>query len=169
MFQGFQPDLLRILQQIALDHHNVTLTFDVQELPAFSYIQSFDILAEDCNTTDNPHPLEDCERYQFIVGDYYAYYPRTIRTSFTPPLLTTSASAIKFVHRKKKHISTLEEAQATQEPVCLHNDSFYDGQTLARYPDIKFFRCRGHAECLKWLKDEECVLMVSDDAHSSFL
>ena len=162
IYRGFQPDLLRALQRIAFEYHNVTLTFDIEEAPPFSYIDSFELLAEDCNTTGNPRPLEECEKYQFIVGDYYAYYPRPLRTRFTPPLLTTSASAIKYVNRKKRDIATLAEAEAMQEPVCLHNDSFFDGQTLERYPDIKFFRCRGHSECLKWLKNEDCVLMVSN-------
>jgi hypothetical protein len=160
IYQGFQPDLLRALQRIASEFHNVTLTFDITEAPAFSYINSFELIAEDCNSTANPHPLADCEKYELIVGDYYAYYPRSLRTTFTPAILTTSASAIKYVHRKKREITTLAEAEARQEPVCLHNDSFYDGQTLERYPAIKFFRCHGHAECLQWLKNEDCVLMV---------
>ena len=109
-FRGFQPDLLRELQRIALELHNVTLSFVITEAPPYSYLESFDLLADDCNTTDNPHPMDECLKHEFLVGDYYAYYPRPLRAPFSPALLTTSAAAIKYVHRKKRDIATLAEA-----------------------------------------------------------
>ena len=168
-YQGFQPDFLRELQKIALDFHNISLTVELAEAPAYSYLASFDLLANDCNTTVNPHPLEDCNKYDLVVGDYYAFYPRPLRAPFTPPLLTTAAAAVKYVHRTKQDTTTLAEAEAKQEPVCLHNDSYYDGQTLLRYPQLKAFRCTSHGQCLQWLKAEECVLFVEDALQLKYL
>ncbi|CAB9502374.1 acid type B receptor subunit 2 [Seminavis robusta] len=163
MFQGFQPDLLRAIQGVARDIHNVTLSFDITEAPPFAYDASFDLVTEDCNTTVNPQPLEDCNKYDFLVGDFYAFYPRSMRTTFTPSFLTTAAAAVKYIHRTKRDITTLEEAQARQEPICLLSDSFYDVQTLKRYPDMRYRSCPHHAQCLEWLKAEECVLFVEDE------
>ncbi|CAB9510064.1 acid type B receptor subunit 2 [Seminavis robusta] len=164
VFRGFQPDLLRVLITIAKDMHNITLSYELEEAPPFSYGDQFDLVASDCNTSQlNPIPLEDCEKYDFVVGDFYSFAPRPMKVQFTPNFLTTSGVAIKYVHRKERDISSFAEAQALQEPVCVLRESFYDEQALEQYPGMLSIKCNTHQECIKWLKDELCVLFVEDE------
>jgi ABC-type amino acid transport substrate-binding protein len=163
-YRGFQPDLLRQLQTIALDMHNITLTYDLEEAPAFSYSAMFELVASDCNTSiDNSIPLEDCNKYDAIFGDYYAMSPRPLRVHFSPNFLTTSAAAVKYVHRVKRDVTTFAEALVLKEPICLLKESFYDEITLDKYPGMLSIRCETHAECINWLKGERCVLFVEDE------
>ena len=168
-YQGFQPDLLRAIIGVALDMHNISLTLDLEEAPAFSYDASFDKLADDCNTTRNQQPLQVCHEYDLLVGDYYALPQRSLRAHLTPALLTTSATAVKYVYRQKRDIATFAEAQAIQEPICLLDNSYFDKQTLKRYPGVMFLRCYDHAQCLQWMKDELCVLFVEDELQLKYL
>jgi ABC-type amino acid transport substrate-binding protein len=163
-YRGFQPDLLRQLQTISLDMHNITLTYDLEEAPAFSYDAMFELVASECNTSiDKPIPLEDCNKYDAIIGDYYAMSPRPLRAHFSPNFLTTSAAAVKYVHRVRRDVTTFAEALVLKEPICLLTESFYDKITLDKYPGMLHIRCDTHAECIKWLKEELCVLFVEDE------
>ena len=101
-YHGFQPDLLRQIQLIAQDLDNVTLTFELEEAPAFSYEEQFEYVTIDCNSSSNSANLtkKDCQRFDLIVGDFYAYPARSVRAAFTPPLLSTAAATVTYSFRE---------------------------------------------------------------------
>ena len=169
-YRGFQLDLLRQLQQIA-KADNVTLSFQLEQAPPFSYTEQFEYVANDCNTTGNPYKLskEECHRYDLIVGDFYGYPSRSIRTLLTPPLLTTAAATLQYHLRQKRIISTLEEARVLQEPVCLLKKSHYDDQTIERFPGINVTWCDHHTQCIEQLKNESCALFVEDELQLRYM
>ena len=168
-FRGFQPDLLRQLPTIAKELDNVTLQLDVTAAPPYSYGPTFDYVASNCNTTSNQLPLEDCTKYDILVGDYYGFPKRSWRALLSPPILTTAAATIKYVDRNQREVSTLGEAQALREPVCLLDDSWYDQATILRFPDIEMLRCFNHTECIQFLKEERCALFVEDELQLNYL
>ncbi|CAB9516314.1 acid type B receptor subunit 2 [Seminavis robusta] len=168
-FRGFQPDLLRQIVQIAKDIDNVTLSFELEESPPFAYDNRFEYLAIDCNSTSNQftdfktYSAEECNQWDLVIADYYGYPQRSMRATFTPPLLTTAAATIQYVHRTKRAITTLQEAETLQEPVCLLDGSHYDKEALLRFPGLKIFRCFNHDDCVNWVKEERCALFVEDE------
>ena len=56
IYTGFQGDFLRRLQIFALDD-GYNLNFELEHSP-YRYGPALDLIANDCNTTDNPHPLD---------------------------------------------------------------------------------------------------------------
>lgn len=165
-YRGFQPDLLRAMVRIAKELDNVTLTFELEEAPLFTYGLQIKYMSTDCNITafrDIPIPKEDCDRLDLIIGDFYAWPDRSITTPLSPLILQTAAAALQYTGRQRRQISTLAEAQALGEPVCLLDDSWHDKSTLQRYPRIQDKRCFSHEECVRLLKSEECALFVDDD------
>lgn len=171
-YRGFQPDLLRRLITIAQEFDNITLTWELEQAPPFSYAKQFEYMASDCNSTSNRRggfPLEDCNRLDLVIGDYYGYPSRSIRTLLTPPLLTTAAATVQYSERKKRSITTLQEAVVLEEPVCLLKDSHYDDQVLRRFPGVTNYTCYTHDECLAALKADECCLFVEDKLQLQYL
>lgn len=162
-YQGYLPDLLRLVQEIALERDNVTLTFDFEEAQASAYSSVLHMVEQDCNTTENENLLEDCNKYDLVVADYYAFPQRSIDTHLTPPFLTTAAATAKNAKRQKRDINVLSEAETLQEPVCLLENSYYDQLTLERHPDLIVLYCQDHEHCIEQLKAEECVLFVEDE------
>ena len=129
-------------------------------------------MTRNCNTTSNQLPIEDCLKYDILIGDYYGFPKRSSRALLSPPILTTAAATIKYIGDRasgKQSISTLGEAQVLQEPVCLLDDSWYDQATLLRYPDIQMVRCFNHTECIQFLKLDKCVLFVEDELQLNHL
>ena len=176
-YRGFQPDLLRQLQIIAKTLDNVTLMYELEQAPAFSYVEQFEYVANDCNATRNASTQtvvlseQDCQRFDLIVGDFYAYPARFLRSVFTPPLLTTAAATVKHSLRDKhkRPVTTLEEARVLQESVCLLKASHYDDQTIERFPGINVTWCYSHVQCIALLKQDRCVLFVEDELQLRYL
>ncbi|CAB9511499.1 acid type B receptor subunit 2 [Seminavis robusta] len=173
-YRGFQPALMRHLITIAADFDNITLHWELEQAPPFSYAKQFEYMSVDCNSTSNRKggfPLEDCNRLDLIVGDYYGYPSRSIKTLLTPPLLTTAAATVQYVHRaaNKRQITTLREAVALQEPVCLLDESHFDDQATERFLGLLVERCYTHDECLLWLKEDRCALFVEDKLQLNYL
>lgn len=171
-YRGFQPDLMRRLVEIAKSQDNITLEWQLEQAKAFSYSSHFQLMANDCNSTENAgggNLWEDCNRLDLVVGDYYGYPSRSIRTLLTPPLLTTAAATVQYAHRKKRVITTLREAVVLQEPVCLLDESHFDDQAVERFPGLVVLRCFTHSECLEWLKSDECALFVEDELQLRYL
>lgn len=175
-YRGFQPDLLRHLQRIAKSLDNVTLYFQLEEAPPFSYVGQFEYMTNDCghvpiNPSGDILSEEDCNRYDMIIGDYYPYPARSIRTVFTPPILSTAAATVKYVYRSenKRQITTLEEAKVLQEPICLLYESHYDDQTIERFPGVNVTWCYNHTQCVNFLKRELCVLFVEDELQLRYM
>ena len=171
-YRGFQPDLLRALIRVAQEFDNITLTWELEQAPPFSYGKHFEMMSNDCNSTTNRkggYPMEQCLQYDMIIGDYYGWPMRSVRTLLTPPFLTTAAATLQFTQRQKRPITTLEEAQVLKDPVCLLYESHFDLKTLERFPDLLVQRCSTHEECVQALKADECSLFVEDQLYTAFV
>ena len=67
------------------------------------------MIATDCNTTtaiESLIPLEECEKYDIIIGDYWANPDRFERVEFTPSWLRTSLSTIKYIGSRSSTTSS---------------------------------------------------------------
>lgn len=172
---------MRLAKQV----DDVGLVFQLQEAPLYDYDGQFNRIARNCNTTFNPTYAQYCHHVDFIVGDYYPMSSRVMQLDFTPPLSSTAGTSV-FVnpastqsspltssHPRKvasgATITTLEEAQAHQAPVCLLEGSYFDNRVRARWPDGNYTTCAHHDECLALLKQQQqpqqphCVLFVDDE------
>ena len=84
-YTGFQGDLLKSLETFAYqDGYN--LTFELSLSPS-QYGDALDLVANDCNTTNNPKLIEDCNKFDLIVCDYYCNADRSTRVDFSPTFL----------------------------------------------------------------------------------
>jgi len=94
-YTGFQGDLLKSLEIFAYqDGYN--LTFELSKSPS-QYGDALDLVANDCNTTSNPNLLEDCNKFDLIIGDYYCNADRSTRVDFSPTFLRTTMSTLKII------------------------------------------------------------------------
>jgi len=173
-YRGYMPDVMRMLISVAKDYDNITLSFEVEEAPPFSYGRQFEYMSNTCNTTKgNPRywniSWEDCNRLDLIVGDFYGFPTRSVQTLLTPPLLTTAAASVQYTGRQKRQIITLGEAEVLQEPVCLLDESFYNDQVLEKFPAIRMVQCFTHEECVTLLKEEKCALFVDDELQLRYM
>jgi 7 transmembrane sweet-taste receptor of 3 GCPR/Bacterial extracellular solute-binding proteins, family 3 len=170
VLKGFLVDLLHRLEQFALED-NVTLKFDLEEAPPYSYDSGANRMANDCNTTDNPVPWEDCYTHDLWVGDIYSFPERLTRTLFTPPLIETAAASIRYLnrHSKLRVFNTIQEADASREPICVLDGSQYDKEVVNRYPNAVLVRCTTHEECIYLLKQDACCLFVEDELQLGYL
>lgn len=111
-YSGFQPDLLDRLKIFAA-RDGVDLDFVLSDAPA-QYGPALDLIANDCNTTANPNTLEDCRRFDLIVGDYYCNPSRSVRIDFTPAWLRTTMSGLKYIHRDGRAYDTMMQLEAAE-------------------------------------------------------
>ena len=112
-YYGYEIDLLSEIQNVA-EQDGYHLTFDL-ELSPQRYTDAFDLVANDCNTTVNPNPLEECQRFDLIVGDYFRTADRSVRVDLSPTILHTAISSIntiKDADQKKYDVPTLTQLQA---------------------------------------------------------
>lgn len=162
-FGGFQIDLLKRLQIFAAKD-NVTLNIELQAAPIQQYGPALDLVAGDCNTTENRNTFADCQQFDFIVGNYYATPIRSLRTVLSPPLLRSSISAIKFLDKKEgRDFTTLKQAETARSPICLKDGTFYASLVRERFPDAVYYSCKSTDACINSLKAEECVLHIDDE------
>jgi 7 transmembrane sweet-taste receptor of 3 GCPR/Bacterial extracellular solute-binding proteins, family 3 len=170
VFRGFQVDFLHRLEQFAKED-NVTLKFDMEEAPPYSYDSGVNRMANDCNTTENPVPWDDCYTHDLWVGDIYAFPQRLTRTLFTPPLIETAAASIRYLnrHQKLRVFNTIQEAEASQEPICVLEGSHYDKEVVQKFPTAVLIRCPSHEKCIHLLKQDVCCLFVEDELHLRYL
>jgi ABC-type amino acid transport substrate-binding protein len=162
-FGGFQVDLLNRLKVFALQDDNVQLEFTLSQTQQ-NYAGAFDMVANDCNTTVNPLPLDDCQLYDIVVADYYVNPARAIRVDFTPAWLQTSMSTIEFLDKTiSPDYTTLSEASKAGATVCLPGGTYIMEVVQAKWPDGVYLSCEGQDDCQAKLKGEECVLYVEDE------
>ena len=161
IYGGFQVDLLeRMIQFAAQD--NITLTIHMSPSPP-QYGPALDLVANDCNTTENPNTLEDCNRFDFIVGNYYATAERGLRVHLSPAWLRSTITTIKYLGKKGTDVTTLTQASKAKASVCLKEGTFYAGVVRDKFPHAEFFGCPDQEACIDSLKNESCVLYASDE------
>lgn len=163
-YQGFQIDLLQRLEAFALTMDKVNLTFDLSPSPN-KYSYALDLIANDCNTTEKPYPLEDCQKFDMIVGDYYVNPERSLRIEFTPQWLRTTVSALKLNNNEKpSQITSLTQAEKAGAKVCLVEGAAVVVNAVQQtFPDVVVHPCTNQNECIQVLKAGDCALYPDDE------
>lgn len=163
-FRGFHVDLIERMKRFALELDNVALQVDFDRGPPH-YATAVDVVANDCNTTQNPNPQEDCQAYDLILGDFYSTAERFLRVDFTPPWLKTAISTLKYTAKEDgtEDLITLKEAEAAKASVCVPKLS-YLGQLVEQHiPGTIVINCDGsEQECVRALKNGTCALFADD-------
>ena len=163
-YYGYEIDLLSEIQDVA-EQDGYHLTFDL-ELSPQRYTDAFDLVANDCNTTVNPNPLEECQRFDLIVGDYFRTADRSVRVDLSPTILHTAISSIntiKDADQKKYDVPTLTQLQAQGGTACIPAGTSTRAKVMGRFPDINYLDCPNPGECLNWLKEGKCSLYASSE------
>jgi len=178
-YSGLQIDLLHALVEFAAAD-NVTLTFALEEAPINGYVLMFDRLSDNCNTTDNPQPQEECGTFDLLIGDYYTNPDRSMRVDFTPPWLRTAVSAMKYNRPRNAttstatttsdngnqpyhDVTTLAEAVQANACICVVYDSYMDGVVMEKFPTGNYYKCEAQDDCVEHLKAGQCALFVDDE------
>jgi ABC-type amino acid transport substrate-binding protein len=160
-FGGFQVDLLQRMTIFAAKD-NVTLKIEMSPSPP-QFGPAFDTVANDCIMTKNNYTLEDCNKFDFIVANYYSTPERGLRAHLSPPWLRSSISAIKYLDKKGPDFTTLSQVSDARASVCLKDGTFYSGLVREKFPNATYVGCPGTEECIAALKNESCVLYVMDE------
>ncbi|CAB9524661.1 acid type B receptor subunit 2 [Seminavis robusta] len=163
-FGGFQIDLLRRMQIFAKEYDNVNFDLTMSRSPP-SYLKALDLVASDCLELAGPttHTVEDCDKFDIIIANYYATAARHLRVHLSPPVLRSSISAIKYLDKTGPDYTTLSQAQAAQAPICLKDGAYYATVVRERFPDAVYYSCSNHEDCIESLKEEKCVLYSDDE------
>ena len=160
-FVGYQIDLIEHLKEYALQD-GVELNF-ILGPGSQSYDHALNLIANDCNTTENPNTLEDCTKYDMIIGDYWPIPTRWDRVDFTPAWWRIGFASMKFTPAKAG-ISTLEEASRTGQLVCVLENSAIVPILEGLFPDLNHHRCGPTVEeCAADLRNQKCILFPWDD------
>lgn len=161
-FTGFQPDLLDRLKKFAAED-GVELNFMLENAPP-QYGAAFDLVSNDCNTTDNPNSLEDCQKFDLIVGDYYSTPSRILRADFSPAWLRSTVSTIKstapFVGSE---LTTLAQAASAGATICIVDGTYLMSFVMQAHPNAEYLLCPKQESCIELLKQGECVLYPDDE------
>lgn len=164
-YGGFQIDLLRQMQIFAQED-NVTLNLEFSPAPP-QYGPAFHLVASDCADLaarpEAPHSLEDCDKFDMIVADYYATAERHLRAALSVPWLRSAISAVKYLDKTGPDYTTLSQAEQARAPVCLKDGTFYAGEVRRKYPNAVYFLCDNQEACVQSLKQEDCVLYPDDE------
>jgi len=161
-YTGFQIDLLGRIKDLALQHDNINVTFDLE--PAGSnYGKAFNYVANDCNTTSNQNLLQDCLKFDFIVGDFYTSPERYNRADFSPPWLPSRITTCKHNQKTGFDFNTLTESINLNAKVCVPVDTLIWKITEKKYPDLNIYGCPHQSACIEDLKAGNCVLYIEDE------
>lgn len=167
VYTGFQGDLLRRLQIFAkADGYN--LNFDLGLAPQ-QYGTALDLVANDCNTTANPNPVDECQRFDMIIGDYYVNGPRAMRVDFSPTWLKTTMSCIKTIKDPSDRAAqltdytTLTQLQAAGGTACVPEGTYLREVVMTKFPTAQYNDCPSPDECIARLRDGTCSLYVDDE------
>lgn len=128
---GFQGDLIDRLRAFASDD-GYDLTFDLSLSPQ-QYGPALDLVAIDCNSTSNPHPLEECTKFDLIVGDYYCNADRSVRVDFSPTWLRTTMSTIKL---SDGDFTTLTQLSAGGGTACVPEGTYLRTVVMEKFPKV---------------------------------
>jgi ABC-type amino acid transport substrate-binding protein len=163
VYSGLQIELLDAIKTFATQD-NISLTIELEEAPLYAYVLMLDRLSDNCNTTENPQPLEECTRYDMLIGDYYTNPERSMGVDFTPPWLRTAVSALKYIFSTLQgDVTTMEEAVRANATICVVYDSYMDGIAREKFPNGNYHTCDSPDDCVGKLKASKCALFVDDE------
>lgn len=162
-YTGFQGDLLRHLAEFAKED-GYDLSFNLTLSPQ-NYGAALDVIANDCNTTDNPLLLQECGVYDFVVGDYYVNADRSMRIDFTPAWIRSSMSTIKLIEPEegKQDIVTLSQLEGVEGTACVPAGTYLASVAMAKFPKNKYLECSSPDDCIDRIRKRDCALYVDDE------
>ena len=167
-YTGFQGDLLKSLEIFALlDGYH--LQFDLSLSPP-QYGNALDLVANDCNTTTNPNLLEDCNKFDLIIGDYYCNAERSTRVDFSPAFLRTTMSTLKIIKDEADEAAlltdytTLTQLQSSEDgTACVPEGTYLRTVVLDKFPKANYLDCLSPLDCVSYLKEGRCQLYADDE------
>jgi Bacterial extracellular solute-binding proteins, family 3 len=163
-FKGLQIDFLNRLIIFAAQD-GVTLQVDLQPSPS-QYAEAFNLIASDCNTTNNPNPKEACDQFDILLGDFYSNSERYWRADLTPPWWKSSMTTLKYVEKAEgvEDYTTLSEAEAAGAAVCVPQQTYLAQVVQQKFPGNKYIECDpSSTNCEDILKNGTCVLYANDE------
>ncbi|KAL7534384.1 hypothetical protein ACHAXR_005838 [Thalassiosira sp. AJA248-18] len=168
VYTGFQGDLLKSLEVFAKqDGYN--LQFDLDLSPP-QYNVALDLVANDCNTSANPNLLEDCQRFDLIIGDYYCNAARSVRVDFSPTWLRTTMSTLKTIKddddeaAQLTDYTTLTQLQSAEGgTACVPEGTYLRTVVMEKFPKANYLDCPSPADCVSYLKEGKCMLYADDE------
>ncbi|KAL3939364.1 MAG: hypothetical protein SGBAC_005904 [Bacillariaceae sp.] len=162
-YGGVQIDLLNEMKRFARED-NILVNFDLQPSPP-QYGAAFNLVANDCNTTENPNPIEACNEFDIIVANFYSTPSRALRSDLSPSWMRSTISTMKWTDESKslRDVTTMQQAADFEVPVCLKTDTFYAGVVADKFPNIVFVSCGDQDDCIAKLKAQDCGLYASDE------
>ena len=163
-YTGFQGDLLRYLSDFAKED-GYNLNFNLSLSPYQNYGKDLDVIANDCNTTYNPLPLEECDAYDVIVGDYYVNAERSMRIDFSPAWQRSGMSSIKLIEPEvgKQDFVTLSQLEGAGGTACVPSGTYLATVVMAKFPRLSYLQCDGPDECIAHVRSRDCALYVDDE------
>ncbi|CAB9527848.1 acid type B receptor subunit 2 [Seminavis robusta] len=162
-FHGFEIDLLERMQFYA-DQDGIELNVELGVAPRL-YDMAIDLVSNDCNTTVNPNSLEDCEAFDFIIGDFFQNVERFKRVDFTPTWLHSGLGVLKYLEQSgTSQIKSLSDAEKAGATICYPPSSFIESLVHAYMPTAQTVPCPTPEteECIQFLKDGNCALLADD-------
>jgi ABC-type amino acid transport substrate-binding protein len=163
-FRGFQIDLLERMKIFAAND-GVDLKVELTESPRL-YADAFNLLANDCNTTANQNLLEDCQKFDVIIGNYYSNGERWMRADLSPSWKGTSLATIKFTQKNhtSPDLTILAQAEEVGASVCVPKGTYLSKVVQNKFPGAQYIHCdQSQNECILMLKNESCVLYANDE------
>lgn len=165
-FAGFQADLVDRVVELA-QHDNVKLSFEMTPIEEF-YTTNLALIDPDClpgETTEINGTTYNCDDFDLIVGDFWTTPKRYTIVDFSPALLTSSITAMKYTEKTKypsMDVTTFSQAKRAGVPVCVVESSTVPLLLNDRYPDLNLVDCP-QEKCLDMLRDEVCFLFTTDE------
>ena len=163
-YEGFQLDLLRRLQMFAAED-GVDFQVELERSPS-QYGEAFDLMANDCNTTENPNPLESCERFDILLGDYYSNAQRYMRADLSPAWMKTAMATIKYIEKEEgvQDFTTLKQAEEARATVCVPLGTYLAKVVREKFPGSNYLECDpSTSNCIDNLKNGTCILYADDE------
>ncbi|CAB9523565.1 acid type B receptor subunit 2 [Seminavis robusta] len=162
-FTGFQPDLLKKLREYAAID-GVDLKIELVLAPS-RYDLAFNLIANDCNSTDNPNSLEDCEKLDMLVSDYWSNPQRYMRAEFTPSWMRSTVTTVKYIEKPEgsQDFTTLSDSEQAGAAVCVPVGA-YMSFVREKFPGNQYIDCGASGgNCVELLKKGDCVLYAHDE------
>ena len=165
-FSGLQVELMEALK-VFTAKDNVNLAFNLEQSPP-TYAGALDFIANDCNTTSNPKPAENCEKSDLVVRDYWPNGDRWYQVDFTPSWLKTTFTSMKYLEKEGSDFTTFAQVVKANAKVCTIGNSSLPAAVLDKNPKLDLHLCVDQAHCIQDLKAEKCVLYTDDELQLRF-
>ncbi|CAB9527849.1 acid type B receptor subunit 2 [Seminavis robusta] len=162
-YHGFEIELLERMLVYA-DQDGIQLNVELGVAPAL-YGDAINVVANDCNTTDNPNSLEDCEAFDFMIADFFQNAERFNRVDYTPTWLHTGLGVLKYLEQiGTSEIKSLSDAEKAGATICYPPATYVEKMVKSYMPKAMTVPCptAETEDCIQFVKEGNCALFVDD-------